>query len=188
MMQVTRGLEGASGELETSLAPLVMRVFSALSFLLTGGLLGCDAFGPPSVRYGVVTSVTVERLDLDRRWDGDLFSRNPPDVYVDVKSVSGRPGDTFASAFPKYRSTVIENVEPGRLPWTVRTEDEAPRISLSDSMWVNVSDRDGSFDDLMYTSGTFRLGDRYDGAEAGTYATFRFEGDDGALRVTVRWD
>ena len=133
--------------------------------------------------------MTVERLDLDRRWDGDLFARNPPDVYVDVKSYSDRRSGTFGFQLPDYRSAVLENIEAGQLPLTVRPlGDEAPRIALGDSMWINVSDRDGALDDLMLTSGTFLLGDRYDGAEAGDYATFRFEDEGGAMRVTVRWD
>ncbi|MEM1115992.1 MAG: hypothetical protein AAF594_18465 [Bacteroidota bacterium] len=158
------------------------------SLLLVSSLFaiaGCDALGISSVGHGVVTRITVDRLDLERRWDGDLFSRNPPDVYVDVKSESQ---SGYFSASPVYRSLVTNDIEAGQLPLTVRPRDGDVRIALDDPMWINVSDRDGTLDDLMVTSGPFRLGDVYGGEEAGEHKTVRFEGDAGAIRVTVRWD
>ena len=164
--------------------PDSMRRPAALAVLLPLAACGDP---PGGVRHAVVEAVTVERLDLDRRWDGALWEGvNGPDVYVDVKA-QGRRGYVTNEVRPVWRSAVHEDFDGGRLPLTVRADSAAP-VALRDTVWLNVADRDNVGDDLLFTTGDFTFADHAAGAAPGDTATVAFGDGRSAVRVTVRWE
>ena len=163
-----------------------MRPRIALAVLLS--LAACGRAGPPGgVRYAVVERVTVERLDLDRRWDGAVWARaGAPDVYVDLKA-QGQRGYVTSEVRPVWRSGVREDLGRGDLPLVLRA-DSAARVALRDTVWLNVSDRDNVGDDLLFTTGDFTFAAHADGAVRGDTAALAFGDGLASVRVTVRWE
>lgn len=151
-------------------------------------LAACGGGGSPGgVRYAVVEGVTVERLDLGRRWDGAVWADGgAPDVYVDVKA-QGHRGYFLTEVVPVFRSGVAEDLTPGRLPLVVRA-DSAVRVALPDTVWLNVADRDNLGDDLLFTTGDFTFGDHAAGAAPGDTTAIPFGDARSRVRLTVRWE
>lgn len=163
-----------------------MRPPIALVVLLV--LAACARDGAPGgVRYAVVEGVTVERLDLDRRWDGAVWADGgAPDVYVDVKA-QGHRGVFLTEVVPVFRSETVEDLGPEALPLVVRA-DSAVRVALRDTVWVNVADRDNVGDDRLFTTGDFTFADFADGAAPGDSTVIPFRDARSAVRLTVRWE
>ena len=163
-----------------------MRPRIVLAVLLP--LAACGRAGPSGgVRYAVVERVTVEQLDLDRRWDGAVWARpGAPDVYVDVKA-QGRRGYVTNEVRPVWRSGVHEDLGRGDLPLVLQA-DSAARVALRDTVWLNVADRDNVGDDRLFTTGDFTFADHAGGAVRGDTAALTFGDGLSRVRVTVRWE
>ena len=154
-------------------------------FALALTLSACELFGPGHVRRAVVTSVRVDRLDIDAPWDRSVLSPGDlPDVYVDVKGLPSSAFDVTGGLV--YRSEIAENLD--RLPLTVYVGDEAAAFDLADSVRVDVVDRDGAGDDLMFTTGRFTFADHYAGEAPGTPGQVEVASEAGRVVLGVRWE
>ena len=155
-----------------------MRALALVSVL---ALSGCSLFGLSPVETAVVTGVEVERLDLDKPWDGPVPG-DRPDVYLDLTT----KGEGLLDLFSVWRSDVVENARS--LPLAFQApEDKA--VPLGWAVQFDLADDDAiGGDDLMFSTGLFSFADRYDGQGKGDTDRLAFETDDGRIVVSVRWE